>query len=225
MTDEGQLGLADLVRNGTMSAEIAATLATAAAERRSLLVIAVPRNAGKTTTLRATLEHAPKGTAVHHLSRDLDDLGIPPQDDAGYLFMSEIAQTGFPDYLWGEEVRRVFASLERGFSLATALHAASVDEAFEVICGANEVLDRDAGGLDLALYIHTEGPWDATERRRIAELREVEAVKDGRPQGGTLFRWHEDGDRFERVDEPAVIGSETPGGVNARVDEFTGERD
>lgn len=220
MTNETRLGLADLVRNGTMSAEIAATLATAAAERRSLLVIAIPRNAGKTTTMQATLDHRPAGTPVHRLSRDLDNLGIPAQGDGGYLLMSEIAQTGFPDYLWDEEVRRVFAGLERGFSLATALHASDIEEAFEVICHANGVPDAHAGRIDLALYIHTEGPWDATRLRRIAEVREIEAVEAGRPLGRTLFRWDPAADRFDRPDQPVLIGSDTPGAVEARIEEF-----
>lgn len=38
-----ELGLADLVRNRTMSAEVAATLAGAAEQRSSFLVFAVPR--------------------------------------------------------------------------------------------------------------------------------------------------------------------------------------
>ena len=54
-------------------------------------------------------------------------------------------------------MRRVFAALERGFSLATALHAPGIDEAFEVICGQNGVPDADAGRLDLAVYIATVG--------------------------------------------------------------------
>ena len=43
------LTLADLVTNRTMSPEMAATLAAAAEERRSLLAVAIPRGAGKST--------------------------------------------------------------------------------------------------------------------------------------------------------------------------------
>ena len=49
------LDLVALVRNGTMSPEIAATLSVAVRERRSFLVFAVPRLAGKSTVMHAML--------------------------------------------------------------------------------------------------------------------------------------------------------------------------
>ena len=150
-----ELTLADLVRNGTMSPEIAATLATAGAERRSFVTIAIPRLAGKTMVMRAILAHAPDGTPVHQLTEEAGPgLGIPAQA-GGYLVMSEIAPAPFADYLWGPPVRRVFAALDRGFALATALHAPGVEEAFEVICAENGVPDAHASHLALAIYIRT----------------------------------------------------------------------
>lgn len=217
----GELGLIDLVRNGTMSPEIASTLAVAASERRSLLVIAVPRGAGKTTLLRAALAHRPGGTPVHALQRyDDGSLGIPRRRDGGYLFLNEIADTGFLDYFWGDEVRRVFAALD-GFSLATALHAPGVDAAFEVIGGWNEVPDEQASRIDIAVYIEVGGTSRAL-LRRVAEVREIDGVRARRPHGRTLHRWLADSDRFEVVDAPALIGTATPGGVASRLAEFRG---
>lgn len=215
----GELGLADLVRNGTMSPEIAATLAVAASERRSLLVIAVPRGAGKTTLLRAALAHRPPGTPGYALQRyDDGSLGIPARRDGGYLFLNEIADTGFVDYFWAGEVRRVFAELD-GFSLATTLHAPGVDAAFEVIGGWNEVPDEHASRIDLAVYIEVTGT-SRSPLRRSAEVREIESVRDRRPFGRTLHRWIAGADRFQVVDAPALIGSATPGGVASRLAEF-----
>ncbi len=48
-----ELSLADLVRNGTMDEHVAATLWTIAEERRSFMVTAVPRFAGKSTVSNA----------------------------------------------------------------------------------------------------------------------------------------------------------------------------
>lgn len=215
----GELGLAELVRNGTMSSEVAATLAVAASERRSLLAIAVPRGAGKTTLLRAALAHRPAGTPVHVLQRyDDGSLGIPARRDGGYLFLNEIADTGFLDYFWGEEVRRVFSRLD-GFSLATALHAPGVEAAFEVIGGWNEVPDEHASRIDVAVYPEVGGTGRAP-RRRVAEVREIDGVRSRRPFGRTLHRWLADGDRFEAVDAPVLIGSATPGGIASRIAEF-----
>ena len=201
------LTLLDLVRNRTMSPAIASTLALAAEERRSLLIIAIPRHAGKTTTMEATLAHVPDGTAMHEVDEAAGgDLGIPSEGDGGYLKMAEVSQAPMSNYLWGDPVRRVFAALERGFSLATALHAPGIDEAFEVICGQNGVPGADAGRLDLAVYIATVGDdWRAPERRAIAEVREIDAAEGGRPLGRTLHRWDPETDVFEDVDRAQLI--------------------
>ena len=216
-----EVSLAEMVQNGTMSPEIAATLATAAAERRSLLMIAIPRMAGKTTTAEAALAYAPEGTAFHKLDEAVGPgLGIPEIADGGYLQMAEIAQTDFSHYLWGEPVRQVFSTLERGFALATALHAPGIDEAFSVICEGNDVPDAHAGRLDLAVYIRSLGDdWRNPERRVIAEVREIDSVKGGSPQGRTLFLWDEEADRFEAHERPKIIGSEV-GGLEERVKAF-----
>ncbi|MDA0269852.1 MAG: hypothetical protein O2798_00065 [Chloroflexi bacterium] len=213
-------GLLDLVRNGTMSPEIASTLAVAASERRSILAIAVPRLAGKTTVLNAALAYRRKRTPIHTLERRSDGgLGIPGKADGGYLFLSEISDAGFTDYFWGDEVQRVFAALD-GFSLATALHAPGVDAAFEVICAWNGVPDEQAARIDVAVYIEVSGPMRRPVRR-IAEVREIEAVRRGRPQGRSLHRWLPDVDQFEVVAAPVLIGSDTAGGAMSRLPEFS----
>ena len=108
----------------------------------------------------------------------------------------------------------------RGFALATALHAPGIDEAFSVICEGNDVPDAHAGRLDLAVYIRSLGDdWRNPERRVIAEVREIDSVKGGSPQGRTLFLWDEEADRFEAHERPKIIGSEV-GGLEERVKAF-----
>jgi len=64
------LTLADLVANGTMSSDIAATLRATASGRHSFVVCAIPRLAGKSTVMGAMLAHAPKGAAVKTVGDD-----------------------------------------------------------------------------------------------------------------------------------------------------------
>ena len=59
-----ELDLVELVRNRTMSPEIAATLWATAEQRRSFLVVAIPRLAGKTTVTQAMLQRVPAGTPL-----------------------------------------------------------------------------------------------------------------------------------------------------------------
>lgn len=202
-----ELDLIDLVANRTMSPEIAATLQAAAQHRRSLLVVAIPRWAGKSTLTHATLEHVPDGTAMHTLldhPGDLDALADEPAE--GYLVVPEVSEAPVPGYIWGEPVRRVFATLERGYALATALHAPGLDEAFAVLTQGNGVPDEHASRIDLMVYIRSLGDdWRAPTRRAVAELHEVERVTDGRPQARLLHRWDEAADKFEQLAEPRAF--------------------
>lgn len=191
-----------------MSPEMAATLAAAVRERRGLLVAAIPRLAGKTTTMLAAVAEAE--ATVHVLSTDLGPtLGIPAEADGGYLVLSEIAQAPFAEYLWGPPVRYAFATArERGFSLAAALHAPGLAEAFEIVTQLNRVPDADAAKLEVMVYIRTLGRnWQAPDRRVVAAVYEIQAVTNGVPHARLLQHWDEASDRFVVDASPERIGS------------------
>lgn len=202
------LTLVDLVANRTLSPEMAATLAAAAEERRSLLFVAIPRMAGKSTLMRAALRYAPSGTPFHELSAARPDLGIPASGDGGYLLVGEVSPAGFVDYFWDADVRQVFAALEQGFSLATALHAGSVNEAFEVLTRENGVPVDQAARIDLVVYIRSIGDdWSRPERRAVALIAETDGIHPG--QARLLHRWSEPDDRFEAVEQSRRIDAVT----------------
>lgn len=193
------LTLADLVANRTLSPEMAATLAAAAEERRSLLFVAIPRMAGKSTVMQAVLRYAPAGTPLHELSAARHDLGIPASGDGGYLVLSEVSPAGFVDYFWDADVRQVFDALGRGFSLSTALHAGSVNEAFEVLTRENGVPAAQAARIDVVVYIRSLGDdWAHPQRRVVAAIAETDGVHPA--QARLLHRWSESDDRFEAME-------------------------
>lgn len=203
------LALADLVRNGTMSPEMAATLAAAVDERRSFIVAAIPRLAGKTTTMLAMLAGRPQGTAVHPLSAPAGRLsGIPDRDDRGYLLIAEIARVPFDEYLWGAPVREAFRqAAERDFGIAAALHAGDAEEAFDIVTRQNGVPDEHAARIGLLIYIRTLGAsWQQPDRRVVAGVYEVDGVQGGAPATRLLHHWDEASDRFV-VDGPSSIAS------------------
>ena len=205
------LKLADLVANRTLDAGMAALLAAAVAERRSLLVVAIPRNAGKTTLMTAALDERPDAVPLYLLgTRHGESLGIPDADaPPGYLSMSEIAPHPVTDsYLWGRDVQRIFAAAQaRGHAIATALHADGIDSAFEVIA-ENGVTDEQASLIDVVVYIRTIGPWQHPERRAVETIHEVERVRDGRVVARLTHRWDEAADRFETADAPSSVSRE-----------------
>lgn len=202
------LTLADLVANGTLAPGMAALLAAAVEERRSLLVVAIPRNAGKTTLMTAALEERPDGVPLYLLGRRHgESLGIPALGAAaGYLSMSEIAPHPVTDsYLWGADVRRVFgAAHARGHAIATALHADGIDAAFEVIA-QNGVPDEQASLIDVVVYIRLFGRWQDPERRVVETIHEVERVQGGQVVARLTHRWNETTDQFETVTTPSSV--------------------
>lgn len=189
--------LDDLVRNGTMPAEIAATLRAAAVARASFLIFAKPRLAGKTTVQLAMLDLVPAATPIRTIGVDGDDVdALAAEAEDGYLVIPEIARdSDMPGYIWGEPVRRAFAA--RGCSLAVVLHADSVDEALGII-RENEVPDADLERLDLLVHLRSLGDdWQSPTRRVVAHVHE------GGSAPRLLHRWDEAADRFDTEAKPS----------------------
>jgi hypothetical protein len=214
---EAVLNLPAMVANETMSAEMAATLQLTAELQRSFLVVAIPRWAGKSTVSAATLACAPASTPIRVLidhPGDLDALTGSPAE--GYLVVPEVSESPVPGYIWGEPVRRVFAALDRGYALATALHAPGLDEAFAVLRDGNGVPDEHASHIDVMVYLRSLGDdWRAPTRRVLAEMYEIEAVEEGRPRARMLHRWDEEANRFEQLSEPSLPAA-AAGGLEER---------
>ena len=207
-----QLALADLVANRTLSTRMAALLAAAAEERRSLLAVAIPRMAGKSTVMDAVLDQRGADVPLYSLgTRHGASLGIPEASQpAGYLTMSEIAPHLVTDsYLWGADVQQIFeAARSDGHAIATALHADGVESAFEVIA-QNGVTDEQASLIDVVVYIRSIGQWQNPDRRAVDGLYEVDRVEGGRPIARLIDRWDEATDNFEEVSEPALVSPAT----------------
>ena len=174
-------------------------------------MVAIPRNAGKTTLMSAVFEERPPSIPLYALgTRHGDSLGIPDAGaQPGYLTMSEIAPHPVTDsYLWGPDVRQIFAAAHaHGHAIATALHADGLDAAFEVIA-ENGVTDEQASLIDVVVYIRSFGRWQNPDRRRVEAIHEVDHVRDGRVAARLSHRWDEPTDQFETVDAPSFVTPE-----------------
>ena len=194
-----------------------ATLWAAVDQRCSYVVVAVPRLAGKSTIGNAMLSLLPPEVPVHRLSGEEEEMArLKAEALGGYLVVGEFSKAPVPTYIWGDPVRRVFDTLGAGYSLATALHAPSLEETFEAICQGNEISDQDASRIKLMVYLRRFGT--GPERRadtipdnfwrRMAEVHEVERVEGGEPVGRLLHRWVEEEDRFESLNAPQLLGTD-----------------
>jgi hypothetical protein len=194
---ERQIRLADQVANGTMSQEIADVLRETVQAHKSFLVMAIPRLAGKTTTMRATL--AEQSKPVLALGYDGDEVDpLVERATGGYLVVPEISRGAWSaGYVWGDPVRRAFNGITQGTALATALHAPDPDEAFSIICGGCGVPDAHAARISLVVYLRSLGEWESPTRRVVSTVHEIRGVKNGKPDAKLLFRWDEKTDRFE----------------------------
>lgn len=198
------LSLSDLVANRTMSDDVAVTLRRAAETRRSFLVIALPRLAGKSTVGRAMLAVAAEGGApVRELGRDGTDVAaLARAARGGYLYVPEVSQYPVTEgYVWGAPVRHAFAAIAGGTALSTALHADSAEDAVDVL-RANRIADDDLARLDLIVHIRSLGDWREPTRRVIAGVHEMVGVASGTAELRVLHRWDEERDRFESVAAP-----------------------
>ena len=195
---DAEIRLADQVANGTMSQEIADLLRDTVMAHQSFIVMAVPRLAGKTTTMRAML--AEQRGPVVALGYDGDDVPqLIPRAKDGYLIIPEISRGAHsPGYVWGAPVRQAFAGIARGAALATALHAPDPAEAFRIICAGCGVPDADAARISLVVYIRSLGEWEHPTRRVVSAIHEIHGVSGGVPDTRLLFSWNEAQDRFER---------------------------
>src|SRR5439155_12088856 len=88
----GEITIAELVRNGTMSAAMAATLWAAAEDQVSFLTAAVPRNAGKSTTSNAVLALRRPGVLLHNVTGNTDEMErLKREKLGGYLVVAEFS--------------------------------------------------------------------------------------------------------------------------------------
>jgi hypothetical protein len=202
------LTIAELVRNGTLSAGMASVLWAAVDEQKSFLTVAIPRFAGKTTTSNAVLALRPQDVPVTAVAGEPGMMQrLTEERRGGYLVVAEFAQAPMPGYIWGEPVRRVFETVEAGgYALQTALHAPGVDAAIQEVTYGNGVSDTHASMFKLVMYIERFGHGLDNFWRRVTDLYEVDRVENGRPVGRSLFRWRESDDSFEQLAEPQQWG-------------------
>jgi type IV secretory pathway ATPase VirB11/archaellum biosynthesis ATPase len=181
-----------------MSPDIATTLRDIARKRRSLIVFALPRLAGKTTVLRAILAERPPESPVMTLAQDGTEIDeLIKKSAGGYLLIPEIARgAAMPGYIWGADVRRIFKAAKDEVSLAATLHADGPEDAFEQICKGCGVPDSLASRIVFAVHLRSIGRWEEPTRRVVQSVNAIEGVRDGKPQLKLLHGWDEQSDRF-----------------------------
>lgn len=212
--------IVELIRAGTLDAELAAILWLLIEGRVPLIVGAMPRLAGKTTLLDALLVFLAPGTRTVELEGAMETFDWLPQapelgwrrppspahrdrppirPDDTVLLIPELSDH-LPSYTWGAEARIAIRAASIGYGLAATIHADSLDDVFDQLRRPPVSLgDDELSRLGVVLILRPVG--DGLRRIVAAHyIRPTARDEHGHTQRlgpAVLATWDPDDDRFE----------------------------
>lgn len=186
------LSVADLLRAGTLSPEMAAYALCALQDGASLLTAAQPGGGGKTTLMAALLGFLPPGEKLRtvgegasRVPRGLNDHGRE------CLLCHEIGKGHYFGYLWGREAGAFLKAAGRGVRIASNLHADTIEEIYAELTRPEFSLGADdVRRVKLILFMTIRPSLRGTVRRVGAFYS---ALEDGHQ---LLWEWDEAADAF-----------------------------
>jgi hypothetical protein len=191
------LSLVDLIEARTVDLDLAAYLAAAMRGGASLLVGARPGGAGKTAVMCALLNFVPSETAIVPVGEPavLTRAARDTRHGETCYLAHEIGAGHYFAYVWGAQARAFFALAGQGHIVASNLHADTLSETYDQLCGENGVSRDDVERVTLKIYLRVDrvGRWDV--RRRVSQVYE-----GGSGEDRLLWRGGENG-AFARVGE------------------------
>jgi hypothetical protein len=239
--------IVELIRAGTLDAELAATLWVLIEGRVPLIVAALPRLAGKSTLLDSLLMFLPPGTRTVELEGATETFDWLPQapelgwrrpaspiphdqppirPDDTVLLIPELSDH-LPSYTWGAEARIAVRAASIGYGLAATIHADSLDDVFDELRRPPILLgDDELSRLGVVLILRPVGDG----RRRIVAAHYVRPTardEHGHVQRlgpAVLATWDPDRDSFEHfgwgiTPELALRVGRRPGDFELEVDQ------
>ena len=142
--------IAELLRDGTLDAALAATLWVLIEGRVPVIVAAAEGGTGKTTLLRALLDFLPAGVTTRELAGTSETFDwLPQASELGWqgtptafadparpettvLLIPELSDH-LPSYTWGAEARIAIRAASIGYALAATIHADTLEEVFDTL--------------------------------------------------------------------------------------------
>ena len=196
------LSIVQIMQAGTLPPRMAAAFWLGMEHGASFVFAAEPPGAGKTTILTALLAFAREETLVYFTRGWGETFDLPPQseDHATYIMVNEMSDH-LPVYSWGPYVVKSFELLAEGYSLATTLHAETVEEVIEQLVEDNDAAPEHVARLEFVVPMVIETRDGQTLRR----VRDVGLLSNG--AGGIeierLAAWDAKADTFSVLEEPS----------------------
>lgn len=169
--------IAELIRTGTLDAELAATVWLLLEAHVPLLVAGAVRGIGKTTLLTALLDFVPPGHNIVELGGidetfdwlpQASELGwpgtarrsraAPPIRPDNTIILAAELSDHTPAYTWGDAARLAVRAAAIGYGLAATIRGDSLDDVFESL-RANPVAlsDDELSRLGVVLVLRQSG--------------------------------------------------------------------
>ncbi|HLF08145.1 MAG TPA: hypothetical protein VI789_02190 [Dehalococcoidia bacterium] len=194
-----------LLGNGTLDSRIAALFWLAAEHAASIMVTALPRLAGKTTTLNTFLRFTAPDTTFRVIQGDHDPFEFvhEPPSPKRYLIANEFSPAPVPTYLWGPKVPLFLEAGRAGHPLAVTMHADAFDEVASLLAQTG-VAERHLAALDLYVLVRVV-PSRAGPIRRVVEVRQLLSEDDGPLRTDMLVEWQPDSDTFRHHEPESLL--------------------
>ena len=200
------LSITEILQAGTMPPRVAALLWVAMERGASIVLAADPPGAGKTTILTALLAFTRPETGVYFTRGWGEEFRLPPLQDGvpTYILINEISDH-LPVYSWGPYVQRAFELAADGYSLASTMHADTVDGVIEQLVEENDVPERNVGHLALVVPIFV-GAREGRRLRRVSEVAVLEPLAQSYDRH-SIVRWRPADDAYDVLCTPAEINA------------------
>ena len=216
----------DLVRWGTLSAEMVAYLWLAIQNGMSVL-FAGGTASGKTTTMNATSFFIPPNSKVVSIE-DTREITLPHDnwiqsvsregrsgDDRGAIGMYKLLQAGLrqrPEYILVGEIRTepdvaltFFQSISTGHTGYSTFHADSVRTTIDRLTTPPlSVPESMVRSLDVVV-VQRQAFLGSKRVRRAVALTEIAGDAESGVTATPVFEWNADGDTFEQPNQPAAF--------------------
>jgi len=206
------LSIVQILQAGNMPPRLAAMFWLAMERGASLIVAADPPSAGKTATLTALLSLTPPETVAYFTRGAGETFALPPRTDAHptYILVNEMSDH-LPVYTWDGYARRAFELLAEGYSLATTVHANTVDEVLAILRDEIGVPPEQATRLTFIAPLHLgRDPEGGQLRRRVREVAFIQPGAGGEVTYRSIVRWDAGTDTFavleSEEDQQALAG-------------------
>lgn len=201
------LSITQIMRAGTFPARLGAIFWLVMERGRSIILAADPPGAGKTTILTALLAFTKPEASVYFTQGWGETFRLPPiaQGDPPIFIMVNEISDHLPVYSWGPYVQKAFELAADGYTLASTMHAETVEGVIEQLTDECDVPEGNIGHLAFVAPMFV-GHRDGARVRRVSEVAVLEPLAKSFDRH-TIAKWNPDADTFDILTTPAQINA------------------